>query len=139
MTLIVPSTQLAFTDSCQIDGPIQKLKALVQGRRYWANQLALLDAEIQRLESQPDTIKRMQAIVDEQVRDVLKRSRQSMEELYSRYPDLRPSRSQIQADELRNRADAIEHAEMLKTLERLNAHRLTELKSCRPILLAAVS
>jgi hypothetical protein len=48
---LLPSTALSFTDSCQIDGPIQKLKSAVQGKRYWVKQLRLLDEEVRYLEA----------------------------------------------------------------------------------------
>lgn len=42
-TALLPSTELSITDSCQIDGPIQKLMSALQGQRYWVKQLQLLD------------------------------------------------------------------------------------------------
>lgn len=50
-TALLPSTELSITDSCQIDGPIQKLKSAVQGHRYWVKQLQLLDEEVRYLEA----------------------------------------------------------------------------------------
>ena len=55
-TALLLSTELSLTDSCQIDGPIRKLKSVVQGQRYWVKQLQLLDEKVRHLEAQPDRI-----------------------------------------------------------------------------------
>ena len=132
---LFPSTELSINDSCQISGPLQKLKSIVQGRRYWAKQLQLLDQEMQYLEAQPEKIRKVQQMVNEKTNEVLEQNRQFMEELYSKHPELRPSPNQIVADDLRKQADAIEHAELLGKLEQLNAQRIIKLKSCRSIIL----
>jgi hypothetical protein len=55
-TALLPSTELSITDSCQIAGPIQKLKSAGQGQRYWVTQLQLLDEEVRYLEAQPERL-----------------------------------------------------------------------------------
>ena len=136
-TALLPSTELSITDSCQIDGPIQKLKSAVQGQRYWVNQLQLLDEEVRYLETQPERITKVQQMVDEKTTEVLEKNRQFMEELYSKYPELRPAPRQRVADELRKQADAIEFAEVLDRLERMNAKRIRSLAACRHAIFAA--
>ena len=136
-TALLPSTELSITDSCQIAGPMQKLKSAVQGQRYWVKQLQLLDENVRDLETLPERIAKSQQRVDEKTTEVLERSRQSMEELYSKYPKFRPSPTQEMADALRKRADAIEHAEVLDRIERMSAERIRSLASCRPAVFAA--
>ena len=55
-TALLPSIELSITDSCQIAGPIQKLKSAGQGQRYWVKQLQLLDEEVRYLEGQPERL-----------------------------------------------------------------------------------
>jgi hypothetical protein len=55
-TALLPSIELSMTDSCEIAGPIQKLKSAVQGQRYWVKRLQLLDEEVRYLEAQPERI-----------------------------------------------------------------------------------
>lgn len=134
---LLPPTELSFNDSCQISGPIQKLKSSVQGKHYWAKQLQLLDEEVRYWEAQPERFKNVQQMAQKRVNEALAKNRQFMEEIYSKYPELRPSPHQTMADELRKQADAIEHAELLEKLEQLRTQRLMTLKSCRPVIIAA--
>ncbi len=55
-TALLPSTELAITDSCQIAVPIQKLKSVAQGSRFWDTQLQLLDEEVRYVEARPERI-----------------------------------------------------------------------------------
>jgi len=76
-------------------------------------------------------------MVTEKTTEVLKNNPQFMEELYSKYQELRPPPGQIVANEFRKQADAIEHAEALDMFERMTANRIRSLASCRPAILAA--
>jgi hypothetical protein len=137
ITALLPSTELSINDSCQISGPIQKLKSGVQGQRYWTKQLQLLDEEVRYLEAQPERIRKVQQMVDEKTDEALEKNREFMEEIYLKHPELRPSPHQTMANELQKQADAIERAELLEKLEQLRTQRLMALKSCRPVILAA--
>lgn len=133
----LPSNILSINDNCEVSGPIQNLKSIVQGKGYWVGQLRLLDQEIIHLETQPDIIRAMQEKVNAMTSEVLERNRQSMEELFLKHPELRPSEGQIVASELRKQANAIEHAELMEKLEQLLFQRTATLKLCRPIILEA--
>jgi len=130
-----PTTELSFNESCEVAGSIQKLKSIVQGKRYWTMQLQLLDQEVQYLDTLPERIRKVQQIVDEKTNEALEKNRLYMEELYSKHPELRPSRNQVIADELRKKANALEHAASLEDLQRLNAKRILALRTCRPTIL----
>jgi arsenate reductase-like glutaredoxin family protein len=141
---LVPSTHLSIDDSCNISGPIEKLKLGIQGKRYWANQLQLLDNTVQDLEAQPEKQERLRRALqtmDEKTDEIIENNRRSMEELYLKHPELRPSPQHTLAQELRKRADAIERPAALETFDQLsaqsNALRLMALKSCRPIIFSA--
>lgn len=133
----LPSDILSINDKCEVSGPIQKLKSIVQGKGYWVGQLQLLDQEIIQLETQPDMIRAAQEKINSTTSEVLEKNRQSMEELFLKHPQLRPSEGQIVASELRKQANAIEHAEFMVKLEQLLFQRAATLKLCRPIILDA--
>lgn len=137
ITALLPSTELSINNSCQISGPIQKLKSGVQGQRYWAKQLQLLDEEVLDLMTRPERIRKEQQMADEKVSEALKKTRQIMEEMYSKYPELRPSPQEIIASELRKRADALEYAGLIEKIKQISAKRISVLSSCRPVILSA--
>lgn len=134
---LLPSTELSITDSCQIDGPMQKLKSVAQGARFWDRQLQLLDETVGDLEAQPGKMRKAQQMAVEKTHEAIERARQSMEEIYSKLPELRPSPRQRIADSLREQADGIEFDEVLDKLEEINDKRIRILASCRPAILAA--
>ncbi|MEX2164004.1 MAG: hypothetical protein WD823_07150 [Sulfuricaulis sp.] len=134
---LLPASELSINDSCEVSGPIQRLKSIIQGKRFWVKQLQLLDNEVRHLEELPERIRSTQVVVNEKTKDILKQNERFMEEQYSKHPKLRPSPQQALADELRRQADAIEHAQLLQTLEQINAKRIGFLKSCRRAILAA--
>ena len=55
-TAVHPSIALSIPDSCQIAGPIQKLKSAVQSQRYCVEQLQLLDEEVRYPEARPERL-----------------------------------------------------------------------------------
>jgi len=127
--VFAPVGYLAFDASCRVQGFVPSLQARIQEKRFWRRQLELLDEELQR----------------PSIEDVLQDVSQSIEDLYQRYPDLRPSPRQIEADRLRkeaaallNQADAVEYPEiavvqqqihLAMELERQRVHEV--LRSCR--------
>jgi len=137
MAALLPTTELSINDSCEVTGPIQKLKSITQGERYWVKQLELLDKKIRYLEEYPEIIRSTQKMADKEFKNILEKSEKDMEETYSKYPELRPSPQQTIADELRKHADDIEHAQLLQTIEQIYAKDIKLLKLCRPKILAA--
>ena len=136
-TALLPSTELTITDSCQISGPMQKLKSVAQGSRFWDKQLQLLDDTVQDLEAQPESMRKTQQMSVKAFHEALEMARQQMAETYSKYPELRPLPRQTIAGTLREQADAIEFAGALDMLARGKAQRIRSLASCRPAILAA--
>lgn len=134
---LLPSTELSINDSCEVTGPIQKLKSITQGERYWVKQLELLDKKVRYLEEYPEIIRSTQKMADEELKNILEKIEKDMEETYLKYPELRPSPQQTMADELRRQADDIEHAQLLQTIEQIYAKDIKLLKLCRPTILAA--
>jgi hypothetical protein len=130
---ILPSTELSINKSCDISGPAQKLKLAVQGKRYWAKQLELLDDEVRDIETHPERMRRLQ-IANEGMSEILEKHRQSMEELYSKFPELRPSPQQTLAQELRKRADAIEGTWLQERMNEVRTQRLLALEACRGVI-----
>jgi len=128
IALLWPPQRLSVTESCNPDGTVSRVKALVQGRRWWRYQLGFLDLEIQRCKDEPARHARIRADVE-----ALKtQTRQTMEGLYKEHPELRPSPEQRAADELRAQADALEQAELEEFIEKARVKELEWLSACRP-------
>lgn len=54
-----------------------------------------------------------------------------MEDIYRKYPQLRPTAQQSSADALRGAADTVEHQEMLDSWNRFRTERIQKLSACR--------
>jgi hypothetical protein len=141
---LIPSTQLSIDDSCHISGRIEELKTRIQGKRYWVNQLQMLDKEVRYLEASPEMrekLRRALQAMDERAGEIHENSLQVLEEQYLKHPELRAEREFALAQELRKQADSVERTAALNLADRLiadrNAERLLLLKSCRPVILAA--
>lgn len=136
---LLPVSELSINDSCEVTGPIQKLKSAIQGKRYWIKQLQLLDKEIPSLERSLEFIRNFQNFNNnkEITNDILKQNKLIEEELYSRFPELRPSPQEAAAAKLQRKEAAIWEAQFLQELEQTDTNRIRILKLCRPIILAA--
>ena len=132
---IRPASELSVNTSCELDGPIAKLKAATQGRAFWEMQRRYLEGEIAWEEDAP----RRQAERKEDLDRILADADESIEEIYKRSPSLRPSAAESAADELRAQADALERAELNAWLERGRLERIERFKQCLPIIEARLS
>jgi len=103
---------------------LNKFRASVQGKRFWANQLKALDREISFLLSEPQIMAELNQIMRETDRKLNK--------MYQEHPELRPSLAERRAEALRARADAIEGAEISAFLEKFRMERIRELRGLRP-------
>lgn len=130
-----PHGHLAITQSCEPQGALASARAYLQGSQFWRQQLQYLDKQVAWILREP--IRRAQA---QEVGDRLEREAdRTMEELYAKYPNLRPSAAEQSADELRHRADAIEQADSDAGMDQILAQRLVELEKCRPVLLSRIN
>ena len=135
---LLPANSLSLNDSCEVTGPVQKLKSTIQGKRYWVKQLQLLDKEIPLLERQLEFTRILQNFNNnndslEQNKDI----KEAEEILYSKYPKFRPSPEELRKRQMQRQAAAIWEAQFLQELEQTDTKRIRILKLCRPIILAA--
>jgi len=113
-----------------VNGVINKSKALVQGKSFWNDQLQEIDKELAELTSRPERM----AKLAEYTRKLLQESDQRMEEFHERYPENRPSEEQVYADKLREEADKIEHEEIMKLLEKFRIKRIAKLQKIKMLV-----
>ena len=140
---LLPASELSINDSCEVTGPTQKLKSIIQGKRYWVKQLQLLDNEMPYREKSLEFTRAFQNFNNnkennkEIINDIRKQNEFMAEELYSRFPELRPSPEEKAASKLQRQAAADWEAQFLKEREQTDTKRIRILKLCRPIILAA--
>ncbi|WP_045856705.1 hypothetical protein [Teredinibacter purpureus] len=74
------------------------------------------------------------AQLDREMDEILDEADESMEEFYRDYPEMRPSKAELQAEALRDRADEIEQMELVKELEQMRRERISELRKIIPLI-----
>lgn len=131
-----PSDELSITQSCEPKGALASFKALLQGDRFWNSQLRHLDKEVAWTRQRLERRAKAQRYNERPER----KSNKAMEELYAKYPNLRPSAAETAAKEeaeaLRERADAIEQTALAEKEKRVFMKWLAELEECRPVLVS---
>ena len=112
-------------ESGAIHGALNNARAVLQGRRFWENQLQQAQLELNRKISQP-------ALLAKHTADLAKAKQMvdtSMEKHYAEHPELRPPIAQVEADALRELADQIEQAEFWRLVEMDRLKRITALQN----------
>ena len=125
-----PASELSVTPSCEPDGVIARARSFAQGDRFWTGQVEKIDARIQLLDRQPEVVAKAQMQVDAAVQ----KNNDEMEAIYSKHPGLRPLPSQLAAEALREKADAIERAEFEAAVSRLRNESIQRLHVCREVI-----
>jgi hypothetical protein len=120
-----PSGDLAITQECEPQDVLASFKAALQGDRFWSRQLQHLDKEVEWIH----WLFEMRA-------SSARGKNGAVEELYTKYPKLRPSGAEEEADALRRRADAIDQIALEEKEKRVFGKRLAELENCRPMLVS---
>ena len=120
--------------SGEINGSINALREKVQGLGFWENQLTQLHSELAVAQNFPDMMDQMKRDIDKSFEPVLEEMDQTMEDLYTKYPEMRPTPEEQQAEMLRKRADAIEAEESRQDMRRIFAERARELIAIRPVI-----
>jgi sRNA-binding protein len=115
-----------------VKGLINNVRASIQGKEFWKNQLKEVNSELEWERNEPQR----QAKLDREMNQMFRELDQSMEEMYQEYPDMRPSAAERQAEALRDRADQIEQQEFDRYLEKLRLERIAELKIILPLVKA---
>jgi len=115
-----------------INGFINNARELIQGKAFWKNQLSEVNFEIEWQLGKPQRMAELQhrmQIMDE-------KEDQIMEEFDQKYPDMRPSEAERQAEALREMADQIEQQESERFFENLRIERISELRKILPVVKA---
>lgn len=107
-----------------IGGMINNVRELIQGKRFWRNQLIEVNSELESKLEAPQFQAKFNPEMNQMVREI----DPSLKEIYQKYPDLKPSAAERQADALRERADQIEQQELDRYLEKLRIERISELR-----------
>lgn len=111
----------------QLSGMGNEIRAFLQGKSFWQDQLSKLDQRVADLKEMP---KRR----DEVERELTKISKEADEKVYHENPELRPTPAQRRADALRARADAIEDTEERKSFVKECSEKVDQLNMLMPII-----
>ena len=122
--------EVVVQDSGKVDGVINHARKALQGKRFWKNQLLEIDKELKWELGEP----KRNAEWDRELRLMDREFEKEDKEFYREYPDMRPSAAERQAEALRERADAIEQAELDRELEKLRIQRIAELRKLKPVV-----
>lgn len=117
-----------------ISDPINHVRAFAQGERFWQTQRSLIEKELAWYAAAPEREEAL-SIATEKVQEALKRAETSMEKVYARMPESRPTPAQQEAKTLRRQADKIEAAETHRIIDDMTAKRVVRLR----LILAALA
>lgn len=109
----------------EVKGLTNNIRASLQGKGFWKNQLKEVNSELEWELGEPQR----QEKLDHEMNQMFRELNQSMENMYRKYPDMRPSAYERQAEALRERADQIEQQELDRYLENIRLKRIAELRS----------
>lgn len=145
-TGLTDQSSYALNRKCEPEGFASRLRAAFQGRAYWVAQLKLLD------ESTVVTAKSLANAIEEtskvgtvseeaekflrQPNPAVEQANRVLEDVYSKYPKIRPSPASVEVDQLRAQANALELADMAAQIRKMNVESMTErldqMHTCRP-------
>ena len=129
---LLPAEELAITTSCEVEGLLPRLRASLQGDRFWDGQLRHLDARVQWLIDEP--LQKARAEAD--LAEVVAEADAFLEEMYEKYPETRPSPVERAATALREEADMLEQGEVDALWEKVRLETIDSLQACRPFIVA---
>lgn len=118
-TLVSHPQKLVVSDNGEIEGIMNRGRALIQGKGFWAGQLNSAQMELKAEIKRPEREAARERELYESNLAVEKSLRDYDEKAYRIYPERRPSRAQRHAAELRDTADRIEKAENSAFVNRL--------------------
>ena len=125
---------IAVNANGNLKGVINELRALIQGKYFWKNQLREINAEIeqQRLSMQ-DEIKLNQQYKT-MSREVEKQVNKNLTEFYKEVPSSRPSAADIRSEKLRSVADEIERQEHIRLRKKKISIKIDDLHKIKIII-----
>jgi hypothetical protein len=121
-----PGANTIKLETCQPDGIFARLSLSIYGPRFWQAQLDGLQRQIASAQAWKTSLRQLQGNANSAVAS----GQRTMEEIYQKYPDMRPTPATREAETLRERADAIERDEGFKVMHELNHKHLSMLERC---------
>jgi len=126
---------IAVIESGEIKGIDNKIRELLQGKRFWQNQLDEINHELKKALNEPDRQRRE----DEKMKQAVIEIERRLEEYYNKNPDKRPSSKQSRADELRAQANQIESNREKQLLEAIRLDRIAKLNKLLTVVQAKIN
>jgi len=115
--------EIVVNDAAEIKGLENKTRAVIQGKRFWKDQIRAINYEIQMHLSEP----RRREELDREWHQQKETFNRSWEEFLRKNPKMRPSPTQQQAKALRKRAAQLEQNEFILLLETKRLERIEKL------------
>lgn len=113
---------VVVNDSLEIKGVVNSARCLLQGKKFWEEQLSAAEGKL-----------KAYAAWGESPEDAQKKINQVLEPLYAKYPEMRPSAAQEEAQALReeaqalrDRADRIENAPVDTAMKNMRVNLISE-------------
>lgn len=116
----------------EISGLANNARETLQGSRFWRDQLKTANKELQDALDAPAR----DAALRRELSKLEQEIRQESEDMYRKYPDLRPSPTERKAESLRDAADRIEQAELDRLIEEHRLKRIARLQEIIPTIRA---
>lgn len=111
-------------------GLVDSFRALVQGKRFWKDQLTLVDKQLDKLISMPHSM----VEDDKKINLLLEMLEQEREKTYQAHPEQAPSQAARRAEALRMQAHSIEKAERDDLSEKARIEGVRRLTVVRSII-----
>lgn len=123
--------KVVIDEQGRIKGLMNEAREVLQGRNFWEDQARFVRNELDWELGEPAR----KAKFEREVRQLDAEVNRDMRELYQKFPEMRPTPAERQAEALRDRADAIETAQIERELEFMRRERIGELRKIQQHLL----
>ncbi|OHE80782.1 MAG: hypothetical protein A2107_06715 [Verrucomicrobia bacterium GWF2_62_7] len=113
-----------------VEGLLEKTRLVLQGKRFWKQQLQNVQAELSREESwsYPELMAKIERTSLQNSRNIEATIDKLFEKIYAAHPELRPSAETLQANALRAQAAQLEEADLSAKIESKRLRRIAELR-----------
>ena len=133
--------KLVVLDSGDVDGPTNQARQILQGQRFWENQLFEVNRELDDMLAWPQELAEFDREMERQSVEYKRDAELEWERFYRENPELRPTAAERKAQALRDRADElmdladdIELAQQDRELEEWRIQYVEELRRIRQLV-----
>jgi hypothetical protein len=127
-------SEIAVTDNGEISGLFNSVREQVQGKEFYKHQLVTINIELTKLQKSIQEWPTEMAKTKKEIAEIQSTAQREIEQGYREYPEIRPSASELQASELRQKADDIEFDGTMQWIERIQIQEYKRLKKIRTIV-----